>query len=203
MTIKGSMSTWDLLKKVADPQELKELKAIEDRHKKKPNSLNSFGKKLMKQNPLDKIPGELIKNIELYDDPKPEVIRDLKKWEQGNKPDNSDPIVANGVITTEKQLLKNQYIDRVKPTAPLQKKTKSYKPVASSSKPAAPIISPDQIRLNEIENNLRKLKIIQEEPELTVEEIIQEGSKRRLKAEQDQFDRTFGTGGIAQLKRPL
>ena len=35
MTIKGSMSTWDLLKKVADPQELKELKAIEDRHKKK------------------------------------------------------------------------------------------------------------------------------------------------------------------------
>tara|TARA_A100001015_G_C14844704_1_gene653957 strand:- start:232 stop:843 length:612 start_codon:yes stop_codon:yes gene_type:complete len=115
MSIKGYTSVWEIMKQTADKDELKELQAIEDRYKKKPASLNNFGKKLMKQNPLDKLPGELIKNHELYDDPNPKVIKDLKKWEQSqsNEIDNSDPIVANGVITTEKQL-KKQFIDQVK-----------------------------------------------------------------------------------------
>lgn len=82
---KGYTTTWELLKQTADPDELKELLAIEKRYKQKPTALNSFGQKLMKPNPLDKIPGELVKNIELYDDPKPEDLKKLKQWanEQG------------------------------------------------------------------------------------------------------------------------
>ena len=113
MSVKGYTSVWEIMKQTADKEELKELKAIEDRYNKKPSSLNDFGKKLMKQNPLDKLPAEIIKNHELYDDPDPKVIKDLKKWKQGNEVDNSDPIVANGVITTENQL-KKQFVDQVK-----------------------------------------------------------------------------------------
>ena len=113
MSVKGYTSVWEIMKQTANKEELKELKAIEDRYNKKPSSLNDFGKKLMKQNPLDKLPAEIIKNHELYDDPDPKVIKDLKKWEQGNEVDNSDPIVANGVITTENQL-KKQFVDQVR-----------------------------------------------------------------------------------------
>ena len=133
MSIKGYTSVWEIMKQTADKDELKELQDIEDRYKKKPASLNNFGKKLMKQNPLDKLPGELIKNHELYDDPNPKVIKDLKKWEQSqsNEIDNSDPIVANGVITTEKQL-KKQFVDQVK-TVPAAFK-KPNKVVSAASK---------------------------------------------------------------------
>lgn len=93
MSVKGYTSVWEIMKQTADKEELKELKAIEDRYNKKPSSLNDFGKKLMKQNPLDKLPAEIVKNHKLYDDP--------------------DPIVANGVITTENQL-KKQFVDQVK-----------------------------------------------------------------------------------------
>lgn len=113
MSVKGYTSVWEIMKQTANKEELKELKAIEDRYNEKPSSLNDFGKKLMKQNPLDKLPAEIIKNHELYDDSDPKVIKDLKKWKQDNEVDNSDPIVANGVITTENQL-KKQFVDQVK-----------------------------------------------------------------------------------------
>lgn len=87
MSIKGYSTVWEIMKQTADKEELKELEAIEKRYQEKPAALNPLGQKLMKQkvNPLDKIPGELVKNYELYDDPKPEDLKTLKQWtnEQG------------------------------------------------------------------------------------------------------------------------
>jgi len=49
----GYTSTWEMMKKVADPEELKELLAIEKRYQEKPTALNTLGQKLLnkKANP--------------------------------------------------------------------------------------------------------------------------------------------------------
>ena len=43
----GYTSTWEIMKKVADPEELKELEAIEKRYQEKPTALNPLGQKLL------------------------------------------------------------------------------------------------------------------------------------------------------------
>ena len=65
---KGYTSTWEIMKKVADKEELKELLAIEKRYQEKPTALNPLGQKLMKQkaNPLDKVADRIVKNHEIY-----------------------------------------------------------------------------------------------------------------------------------------
>ena len=80
---KGYTATWEMMKKVADPEELKELEAIEKRYQEKPTALNPLGQKLMKQkaNPLDKVTDRIVKNHEIYDEPGP-----LEKKVQSGKP---------------------------------------------------------------------------------------------------------------------
>ena len=79
----GYTSTWEIMKKVADKEELKELLAIEKRYQEKPTALNPLGQKLMKQkaNPLDKVTDLIVKNHEIYDEPGP-----LEKKVQSGKP---------------------------------------------------------------------------------------------------------------------
>jgi len=79
----GYTSTWEIMKKVADKEELKELEAIEKRYQEKPTALNPLGQKLMKQkaNPLDKVTDQIVKNHEIYDEPGP-----LEKKVQSGKP---------------------------------------------------------------------------------------------------------------------
>src|SRR5210317_928976 len=43
----GYTSTWEMMKKVADKEELKELLAIEKRYQEKPTALNTLGQKLL------------------------------------------------------------------------------------------------------------------------------------------------------------
>ena len=180
MRKRGYQTTWDIMKQTASPEELKELEAIEKRYEEKPTALNSFGQKLMKQkaNPLDKIPGQLLKDHKLYDNPKAEDVKALEKWAQSNEPDNSDPIVANGVITTE-NALKKQFVDSSKIQKPFKKQKKISREEAKKyadtvvkntleqvksiyqrdAKPAADV-SADQLRLQQIEKDLAALNII-------------------------------------------
>ena len=79
----GYTSTWEIMKKVADKEELKELLAIEKRYQEKQTALNPLGQKLMKQkaNPLDKVADRIVKNHEIYDEPGP-----LEKKAKEGKP---------------------------------------------------------------------------------------------------------------------
>ena len=97
MSIKGYQTVWDVMKQTADKEELKELLAIEKRYKEKPTALNPLGQRMMKQkvNPLDKIPEELVKNHELYDDPKPEDLKAVKHELQKIQQKKVAPFIKN------------------------------------------------------------------------------------------------------------
>jgi len=41
------------------------------------------------------------------------------------------------------------------------------------------------------------------EEEIDIKQLIKERADQRLKQEQEAYDQQFGTGGIAQLKRPI
>ena len=105
MSIKGYQTVWDVMKQTADKEELKELLAIEKRYKEKPTALNPLGQRMMKQkvNPLDKIPEELVKNHELYDDPKPEDLKAVKRELQKIQP-KKDPTGIDRVPVKQKKV---------------------------------------------------------------------------------------------------
>ncbi|WP_440692849.1 hypothetical protein [Candidatus Pelagibacter sp. HIMB1695] len=105
MSIKGYQTVWEIMKQTADKEELKELLTIENRYKEKPTALNPLGQKLMKKkiNPLDKIPEQIIKNHELYDNPNPEDLKTVKQELQKIQP-KKDPTGIDRVPINQKKV---------------------------------------------------------------------------------------------------
>jgi hypothetical protein len=59
-------STWDLMKEVATPEELKELNSIEQSYKNNSNSLNSLGKRIVRTSnayQINKLEGPIDKKV--------------------------------------------------------------------------------------------------------------------------------------------
>tara|TARA_Y100000294_G_C8566257_1_gene340957 strand:- start:3300 stop:3836 length:537 start_codon:yes stop_codon:yes gene_type:complete len=105
MSIKGYQTVWDVMKQTADKEELKELLAIEKRYKEKPTALNPLGQRMMKQkvNPLDNVANEIVKNHELYDNPKPEDLKAVKQSLQKIQP-KKDPTGIDRVPLKQKEV---------------------------------------------------------------------------------------------------
>jgi len=93
--------------------------------------------------------------------------------------------------------LKNNFNKYKETQKPFSQRKKTLKP-----EPVKPVTVVPDPKLKEIEDGLKALNIIHE-PEPTVEEIIKERADKRLELEQKEYDQKFGTGGIAQLRRPL
>ena len=142
-------STWDLMKEVATPEELKELNSIEQSYKKKSNSLNSLGKRILGTSnayQINKLEGPIDKKIKSGQQltPMEQKYRSTSGFKQSN---GSLPLV------------KDHQIQATKPLEPKE--------------------------------------------EIDIHKIIKERAAARLKKEQKDFDKMFGTKGIPTLKRPI
>jgi len=175
------------------------------------------------------------------------------------KVDNSNVIVANGELTTEKTLRK-----KFEAEGPLDKKIRQGKTLtpqeanyikqnpfdikafqrknyidtlANGTRKSTwdlmkETAGPEELReLKKVENKFKKQtqpKVLKPEPsmqelnirinealnykpgpqqpkeeEIDIKQLIKERADQRLKQEQEAYDQQFGTGGIAQLKRPI
>lgn len=68
--------------------------------------------------------------------------------------------------------------------------------------PIKPVSYIPDPRSKKIDEDLKALNIITK-PKPTLEEIIREQSKQRLKKEQEEHDKQFGRGGLPELVRPV
>ena len=142
-------TTWEIMKEVADPEELKELKRIEQKALKK----TIYPKEATPQQMAT-----LKKKIDRY------------KYEHGEQ-------------------------------KPFIKQDK--KKISAASKEYAETVS--KVITNAMASNFGTppLATNKKEPEKSLEQIIQERSDKKLKLEQEAYDKQFGTQGIVRLKRPI
>jgi len=125
----------------------------------------------------------------------------IKKIDSGQQLDSDEVrfmMDTKGSDHSEQVTLKQT--DNVKNKEPqkLSKQTQKFlkpEPIKSVS------YIPDP-RFKKIDEDLKALNIITK-PEPTLEEIIREQSKQRLKKEQEEHDKQFGRGGLPELVRPI
>lgn len=111
--------------------------------------------------------------------------------------DTKGPEYPKEATPQQMENLKNNFNKYKETQKPFSQRKKTLRP-----EPVKPVTVVPDVKLKEIEDGLKALDIIHE-PEPTVEEIIKERADKRLELEQKEYDQKFGTGGIAQLRRPL
>ena len=142
-------STWDLMKEVATPEELKELNSIEQSYKNNSNSLNSLGKRIVGTSnsyQINKLEGPI------------------------------DKKVKSGQSLT-----------------PMEQRYRSTYGFKETSSPL-PLVKDHQIQLT---------KPQEPKDDIDIRKIVKERADARLKKEQDEYDKMFGTEGIPVLERPI
>lgn len=100
--ILGATEKWNLMKETADPEERKEFERIEREADQRINA-------------LDKIPEQIIKDHEFYDDPEPENLKTLKDWKQQmqQKPFNKQKRIISEASKKSAERTANLIIDEV------------------------------------------------------------------------------------------
>ena len=200
-----------------NPQHRKELNEFLTRPRKNLNRVvydpaidekkthHNLNLKKMADDRLGKDPGERILKATSYYDDNPTADKALRKLliEKMNKGQNLDSDEVRFMMETKPK----QKEATPKQMAELKSKMQKYKYIHGEQKPyikqkkkSAVLSVPSTPIVREpIQPPPPKPK----EPEEPLETMIARRAEERLKKEQEEYDRMFGTRGIAQLKRPI